>query len=46
MIEGEMGRRRIVVEVVTARGKVNCMVVKRQGAVPTRLFGEAVRVMA
>lgn len=29
-----------------ARGREDCMEVKRQGAVPTRLLGEAVRVMA
>ena len=43
---GVSGRRRIVADVEIARGREDCEEVNRQGAVPMRLFGEAVRVMA
>lgn len=43
---GVKGRRRMVAEVEIARGRLSCGVWKRQGAVPVRLLGNIVRVIA
>ena len=43
---GVSGRRQIVIEMVTAEGRVDCRDVRRQGVVPVRLLGEIVSVIA
>jgi len=46
MMAGVRGRRERVAMVETASGRVSCVVGSRHGAVPERLFGEIVRVIA
>lgn len=46
MIAGVMGSRRMVIVVAIAKGRVCCKGESRQGAVPVKLFGDIVRVIA